>query len=39
MSLAATRMNLDMIIVSEVSLTEKDKHQMISLIGGVYIHK
>ena len=31
-------MNLEMIILSEVSLTEKDKHQMISLIGGVCVY-
>ena len=39
MLLAATQMNLEMIILSKVSQTEKDKYQMISLIGGIYIYK
>ena len=34
MPFAATWMDLEIIIVSEVSQTEKDKHHMISLIGG-----
>ena len=38
MSLAATQMNPEMIILSKVSQTEKDKYQMISLIGGIYIY-
>ena len=38
MSSAATWMNLEMIILSEVSLTEKNKHQMLSLIGGVCVY-
>ena len=32
MPFAATRMDLEIIIVSEVSQTEKDKYHMISLI-------
>ena len=32
MPFAATRMELEMIILSEVSQTEKDKHHMISQI-------
>ena len=32
MPFAATRTDLDMIILSEVSQTEKDKYHMISLI-------
>ena len=32
MPFAATRMDLDIIIVSEVSQAEKDKYHMISLI-------
>ena len=35
MSLAATWMDLEMIILSEVSQTEKDKYHMISLICGI----
>ena len=34
MSSAATRMDLEIIILSEVSQTEKDKYRMISLIFG-----
>ena len=33
---AATWMDLEMIILSEVSQTEKDKYYMISLICGIY---
>ena len=33
--LAATWMDLDIIILSEVSQTEKDKHRMISLTCGI----
>ena len=32
MSFAVTRMDLEIIVVSEVSQTEKDKYHMISLI-------
>ena len=35
MPFAATWMDIEMIILSEVSQTEKDKYHMISLIGGV----
>ena len=35
MPFAATRMDLEMIILSEVSQTEKDKYHMISLICGI----
>ena len=35
MPFAATRMDLEMIILSEVSQTEKDKCHMISLICGI----
>ena len=35
MPLAATWMDLEMIILSEVSQTEKDKYRVISLICGV----
>ena len=35
MPFAATRMDLEMIIQSGVSQTEKDKYRMISLIGGI----
>ena len=35
MPLAATGMDLEIIILSEVSQTEKDKYHMISLICGV----
>ena len=33
---AATRMDLTIIILSEVSQTEKNKYHMISLICGIY---
>ena len=32
---AATRMDQEIVILSEVSQTEKDKHHMISLICGI----
>ena len=35
MPLAATRMDLEIIILSEVSHTEKDKYYMISLVCGI----
>ena len=35
MPFAATWMDLEMIILSEVSQTEKDKYHMISLICGI----
>ena len=35
MSFAATWMDLEIIILSEVSQTEKDKYHMISLICGI----
>ena len=35
MPLAATWMNLEMIILSEVSQKEKDKYRMISVIHGI----
>ena len=35
MSFAATRMELEIIILSEVSQKEKGKHHMISLICGI----
>ena len=35
MPLAATWMDLEIIILSEVSQTEKDKYHMISLIRGI----
>ena len=35
MPFAATWMDLEMILLSEVSQTEKDKHHMLSLIHGV----
>ena len=35
MPFAATWMDLEIIIVSEVSQTEKDKHHMISLLFGI----
>ena len=36
MPFAATWMDLEIIILSEVSQTEKDKYHMISLICGIY---
>ena len=33
---AATWIDLKIIILSEVSQTEKDKYHMISLIGGIF---
>ena len=36
MPFAATRMQLEIIILSEVSQKEKDKYHMISLICGIY---
>ena len=35
MPFAATRMDLEIIMLSEVSQTEKDKYHMISLICGI----
>ena len=35
MPLATTRMDLEIIILSEVSQTEKDKYNMISFICGI----
>ena len=35
MTRAATQMDLEMIILSEVSQKEKDKYHMISLIRGI----
>ena len=35
MPFAATRMELEVIILSKVSQTEKDKYHMISLIRGI----
>ena len=35
MPLAATWMDLEIVILSEVSQTEKDKYHMISLICGI----
>ena len=35
MPFAATRMNLEIIILSEVSQTVKDKHHMISFMCGI----
>ena len=39
MPLAATWMQLDIIILSEMSQTEKDKNQMIWLIYGIFRKK
>ena len=36
MPFAATWMDLEIVILSEVSQTEKDKYHMISLISGIY---
>ena len=36
MPFAATWMDLEIVILSEVSQTEKDKYHMISLICGIY---
>ena len=35
MPFAATQMDLEIIILSEVSHTDKDKYHMISLTGGI----
>ena len=35
MPFAATWMDLEMILLSEVHQTEKDKYHMVSLIGGI----
>ena len=35
MQIAATEMDLEIIILSEISQTEKDKYHMISLICGI----
>ena len=35
MPFAATRMQLEILILSEISQTEKDKYHMISLICGI----
>ena len=37
MPFAATWMDLEIIILSEVSQTEKDKYHMISLICGIFL--
>ena len=37
MPFAATQMDLEIIILSEVCQTEKDKYHMISLIHGTYL--
>ena len=36
MPFAATRMDLEIVTLSEVSQTEKDKYHMISLICGIF---
>ena len=36
MPFAATWMELEIITLSEVSQTEKDKYHMLSLIGGIF---
>ena len=38
MPFAATRMQLEIIILSEVSQKEKDKHHLISLVRGYYLN-
>ena len=38
MPFAATWMELEILILSEVSHKEKDKYHMISLISGIYIY-
>ena len=37
MPFAATWMDLEIIVLSEVSQTEKDKYHMISLMCGIYM--
>ena len=36
MAFTATWMDLEIITVSEINQTEKDKHHMISLLGGIF---
>ena len=38
MPFATTWMGLEIIILSEVSQTEKDKHHMISLVCGIFFN-
>ena len=38
MSFAATWMDMEIILLSEISQTEKDKYHMIPLIFGIYIN-